>query len=69
SWDSSRIYRASFIYDDLNNKIRVWYSAAKKRYWPIPTIYDWFIGYVEADYIPQDFPVEWVASKVSIDSK
>ncbi len=67
SWDSSRIYRASFIYDDLNNKIRVWYSAAKKRYWPIPTIYDWFTGYTEANYIPQDYLIELAVESASVD--
>ena len=54
AWDNTRIYRASFLYDEESKEIRLWYSAAQ-RLWtlayiiPYPT-YIWRIGYTDFSF-------------------
>jgi hypothetical protein len=48
-WDNTRIYRASFLYDENTYEISLWYSAAQRiwslaYYIPYPT-YVWRIGH------------------------
>ncbi|MDD5614305.1 MAG: hypothetical protein PHQ54_04460 [Candidatus Omnitrophica bacterium] len=55
TWDNTRIYQASFLYDEDSKEIRLWYSAAQ-RVWtlaylmPYPT-YIWRIGYTDFTFI------------------
>lgn len=42
-WDSERIYRSTFLYDSLDNRIRIWYSAANRNK-------EWHVGYTECDF-------------------
>lgn len=35
-WDSERIYRSTFLYDSLDARIRIWYSASnRKKVWHV----------------------------------
>jgi len=42
SWDSSQIYRSTFLFNDTSNTMRIWYSARGG--------VAWHIGYVEKQY-------------------
>ncbi len=50
NWDSTRIYRSTFLYDEKEGKVRLWYSAARKYISFIISIYSWHIGYTESLY-------------------
>lgn len=43
SWDDKRIYRSSLLYNDINDSLRIWYSASDRKR-------KWHIGYVECNY-------------------
>lgn len=42
-WDSDRIYRATFLYEEGSDLLRVWYSARS-------TASEWRIGYTQSGY-------------------
>jgi len=44
------LYRSTFIYDEEEGNIRLWYSAARKHVSFILPIYSWHIGYTECAY-------------------
>jgi len=42
-WDSQCIYRSTFIYDELTDNVKIWYSAYDN--------FDWHIGYIKFEYM------------------
>jgi PGF-pre-PGF domain-containing protein len=68
SWDSSQIYRSTFVFNDISNTIRIWYSARGGT--------PWHIGYVEKQYFsaqakdqygqPVNVSIMWASSNVSV---
>ena len=45
AWDGAQIYRSTLLYDEANDRLRIWYSASNK-----DAVWTWHQGYAERNY-------------------